>query len=101
MLAARLVVDWHVPIAVVRILVIVEVGRQTNIDPAKRVDHVAKRFEVDRDVAVEVKACDLADLMLCGISAAMGSGELWRDTANDVHIRYLIRRVDLLRPDPV
>src|SRR5580704_12889476 len=100
MLAARLEMDRHVAVAVIGIRVVVKVGRQAHIDSTERVDHVAKRDEVDSDVAIERYPGDLAHLVLRRISAATATGVLRSHAADDVGVRNLVRSVYFLVPDP-
>ena len=100
-LAAGLEMDRVVAVGVVGIEGVVEVRAEAHVDTAERVDHVAKRLEVDRDEPVERQPGDLADLVLGRHSAAVLAAVLLGDTADDVRVRDLVRGVDLVRPDPV
>src|SRR5438445_11006565 len=93
--------DSYADVHVIEVGVIVFVdGRaQTHDAPTQRVDHVAKRYEVDGDVAVKGQAGDLAHLVFCSVTPAVGAGVLGRDAADDARVRHFVRRVDLLRPE--
>src|SRR6202521_1768143 len=92
--------DRHVAVVVIGIGVVVQVGRQANVDSTKRVHHVAKRYEVDCDVPVECQTGHGANLMLGRVSTAGPAGVLRGDAADDVGVRNLVGGVDFLVPDP-
>src|SRR5439155_15894794 len=82
MLAAGLEVDRPVAVVVVRVSVVVQVGAQTYVDAAERVDHVAEGDKIDRDVTVEGQPCDLSDLMLRRETATVDARVLLGDAAD-------------------
>src|SRR3984893_1699977 len=98
MLTAGLEVDGHVAVVVVGVAVVVEIGRQADVNAAQRIDHVAEGDEVDGDVAVERQPGDLLHLVLGRVSAAIATCVLRREAADDVHVRSLVRGVDLVDP---
>src|SRR5690348_18003418 len=90
--------DRHVAVVVVRVLEVVEVGGQAYVDAAKRVDHVAERDKVDRDVVVEGEACHLADLVLGRVAATVRPGVLRRDATDDVGVDRKSTRLNSSHP---
>src|SRR5438045_3604660 len=63
------------------------------------IEHVAKRDEVDRDVAIEAQTGHLAHFVLGSFAAAVGPGVVRGHAADDVGVRHLERCVDLVDPD--
>ena len=101
MLATRFEVNRVIPVVVVGVRGVVEVGRQADVHAAERVDHVAEGDKVDCDVAVERQPCDLPHLVLGRVAAAVAPLVLRRDAADDGHVGNLVGRVDLVDPDAV
>src|SRR5437879_8009996 len=98
-LAAGLEVDGVVAAPISGIRIVVQVGRKADVNPTERIDHVAERFEVDGDVAVEGQPRDLPHLVLRRVASAIASLVLRGDAADDVRIRNLVCRVDLVVPN--
>src|SRR6266853_1434604 len=100
MLAAGFEMDRRDAVVIVRVIRVVKVRAQADVNAAECLDHVAEGDEVDGDVAIEGQAGDLAHLMLCRKARPVTTLVLRGDAADDADQGNFVSGVDLVDPDP-